>query len=407
MREYKQKVEYFAGLIEATLLDYAPDCQCVLEDLSRELQLSPSEARELLYSVVKKLNAASFPAVNTLEMVVTGDCNMKCDYCFARPLSRRSMDVTTARKAVDFLIDYSRDSKNLSLIYFGGEPLLNLPVMLASSNYALEAAHRHRKEVSFSATSNCTLVTPRTAEELAAHHISILVSIDGLGNSHDRHRRDKSGLGTFSRVWEALQVLKETQGLVGVRMTVMPDNIAALWDDFMALVDTGVSLFIIGRATEQPWTAVDTVAFTEQLKRIRVWQKRSGRVDLRVQGIECRDAAGFFGCSAGRQEVAVSPEGTLFGCSKIMSLSSNQTVGRLGDVYTGITNLRLRLELAICARLVENCEALGIAADYEGGCFASNYSETSDLFDPSRETFDYYKLKRSILGSEKGIGHVQ
>jgi hypothetical protein len=48
------------------------------------------------------------------------------------------MTFETAKKAIDFLIDQSRDQKDLSILFFGGEPLLEAPLIKDIVRYSRE-----------------------------------------------------------------------------------------------------------------------------------------------------------------------------------------------------------------------------------------------------------------------------
>jgi uncharacterized protein len=45
------------------------------------------------------------------------------------------LDVETGRKAIDFLIEASGPRRNLDIDFFGGEPLLNWPVVVDLVDY--------------------------------------------------------------------------------------------------------------------------------------------------------------------------------------------------------------------------------------------------------------------------------
>ncbi len=62
------------------------------------------------------------------------------------------------------------------------------------------------------------------------HNIKVLLSIDGMELTHNRFRIDGQGCGTFDKVINGLK-LKKKQPYIGVKMTVMPPNVANLYDD--------------------------------------------------------------------------------------------------------------------------------------------------------------------------------
>ncbi|MGQ9462849.1 MAG: radical SAM protein [Candidatus Fervidibacter sp.] len=63
-------------------------------------------------------------------MFLTEACNLRCDYCFVatkKGYKRMSRDV--AKRAVDFLMKESREEREVTITFFGGEPLPAIPLM--------------------------------------------------------------------------------------------------------------------------------------------------------------------------------------------------------------------------------------------------------------------------------------
>ena len=70
--------------------------------------------------------------VQDLVLQVTQDCNFQCRYClFAndtqveRHHKKINMDFITAQKSVNYLYDHCKDTSEVLIGFYGGEPLLN------------------------------------------------------------------------------------------------------------------------------------------------------------------------------------------------------------------------------------------------------------------------------------------
>jgi uncharacterized protein len=70
------------------------------------------------------------------------------------------MSEATARDAVDFMLKESGASPRAHLTFFGGETLLNFPVLKTTVAYARARAAELDKMVDFSLTTNATLLRP-------------------------------------------------------------------------------------------------------------------------------------------------------------------------------------------------------------------------------------------------------
>lgn len=392
--------------VTTTLLCGEPDLKQLREVLISELHLSLDAMTELIYHLVLDLNQSLFPPLSHLELVHTEGCNLACTYCFEKDmLGHKKMPADIACRAVDLLFDYSGDETELQITHFGGEPTLNFVGIQAATEYAESRAIVAKKAVEFDMTTNGILLDDYMAAYCSDHRINVLLSIDGSESSHDRHRVDKRGRGTFKRVIQGLETLKKRQAWVGTKMTVMPDNAGLLFNDVLELYDLGVNHFIIGHATGVEWSADEMKTFEDQLRQLYLWYNDNRRADLRIDDFEKNDEGPFFGCRAGRNSVAISVRGEISPCSKIMGFDSNRLVGKLGDIWHGLTHLKNRHEFVSCSRVISSCEDQGIEQEFQGGCFAVNYGESGDLFQPSPNEHKFSILRRSACSGCSGCSN--
>lgn len=75
-------------------------------------------------------------------MQVTQNCNLRCQYCvysgsyINRVHNNKRMSVEVAKQAIDFLVKHSENSKEISIGFYGGEPLLEVPLIREVVDYA-------------------------------------------------------------------------------------------------------------------------------------------------------------------------------------------------------------------------------------------------------------------------------
>jgi uncharacterized protein len=310
----------------------------------------------------------------------------------------RKIEDNIARRAVDLLFDYSFEEPVVNILHFGGEPTLNFPSVQRVTEYAEEKASLSGKSVEFHMTSNGVLINEEMAGYFSRHKIRVLLSVDGLEKEHNRFRVDANGRGTFSKVMDSMHILKNSQMWVGVKMTVMPENVPGFFENVSGLYDMGVNQFLISPATGIKWSEEDMKSFSKQYGRLYRWYKEKPRSDLRIAEFdEVNKFSCFYGCHAGRNNIAVTVNGDIVSCSKILALNNKQPLDKLGNVYYGLTHLKKRAELVNCSRLRSACNSMGISSDYQGGCFAANYEENEDLFSPSLQHYAFHKLMVSAF----------
>jgi uncharacterized protein len=391
-----------ASALTRELLGPAPDGAALCARLGRDLGLAPEPARRLLYEVVRRVNRDLFPPISMLELILTERCPLRCDYCFeGRWVDRRDMSPEVGRAALDLLFDYSADAGEVWITHFGGEPTLRFALLCELTEYAKRCAAARGQAAHFSLTSNGIGLTPAMAESLAHQGIRVLLSLDGLAETHDRHRVDARGRGTFARVARALRILKATQGWVGAKMTVMPEAAARLVADVQGLHALGVNQFVIGHATGVAWPEASIDAYVAAWRALRDWYAGADRDLLRIDDFEAPgDGAGggVFGCRAGRVSVAVGADGQISACAKLLARDHRRLVTPLGDVRFGLTHLANRGALVDCDGLRARSAALGVADRYRG-CFASNHEATGDPFDPDLAELRFEERVRGALAS--------
>ncbi len=151
------------------------------------------------------------PALTTQLLILqaTPFCNIDCAYCYLpdRDSSAR-MSVATARLAARRLREDGLLGDALTVVWHAGEPL-TMPIAFYDEAIAAIAAEiGARCEVTHSIQTNATLIDDAWCALFARHGIAVGISLDGPRALHDRHRRTRTGQGTFERVLRGIAVLR-------------------------------------------------------------------------------------------------------------------------------------------------------------------------------------------------------
>src|SRR5580700_12252460 len=155
-----------------------------------------------------------FP-LQTLVMNVTNQCNLSCQYCYefgedkiATPEGKKKfMDWETAKSSVDYLLTQSEGRKSVHITFFGGETLMNFPLLRHVVAYARARAEELKVKIDFSLTTNATLLTPTIIEYLAENAIGVTVSMDGPKEMQDKFRVFSNGRGSYDIIKPKVQNL--------------------------------------------------------------------------------------------------------------------------------------------------------------------------------------------------------
>ena len=172
----------------------------------------------------------NFP-LQTMVMNLTNQCNLSCQYCYefgedkvATPEGKpKFMDFETASASVDYLFTQSAGRHGVHITFFGGETLMNFPLLKKVVDYAKQKAADQGRSIDFSLTTNATLLTPTIIEYLSANEIGVTVSMDGDKASHDKFRVFSNGKGSYDiiepRVRELIKEHKTRPIVARVTMT--------------------------------------------------------------------------------------------------------------------------------------------------------------------------------------------
>ena len=203
---------------------YVEVVECVDELLAvRAIQDGPS-----VYEPSQAL-PEDFP-LQSVVLNVTNQCNLSCSYCYefgedkiATPEGKKKfMDMETATASVDYLLNESGDRESVHITFFGGETLMNFPLMKQVVVYARDEAAKRGRKVEFSLTTNATLLSGTIIEFLVEHGIGVTVSMDGTKEMQDKFRIFSNGKGSYDIIKPKVQELiaKHRARPVGARVTM-------------------------------------------------------------------------------------------------------------------------------------------------------------------------------------------
>jgi len=197
-----------------------------------------AERAELLnrFSEANRLGK-KFHAVVVLNL----DCNLACPYCFEEGVRVGSyMTPETADLLVAMVErDYLSRGREVSLDFYGGEPLLSSDLIRSIAGRVKNASEERGLSFSFALVTNGTLLTRKTAEELKLLGLKdVVVTLDGPRQVHDRSRPFAAGTG--SSYDTIVRNLREVADLVDLQVGGNFDRenfreFPRLLDDLMAV----------------------------------------------------------------------------------------------------------------------------------------------------------------------------
>lgn len=336
--------------------------------------------------------------LQTLVLHVTDACNLGCHYCYycndqESQFHKAIMSPEVATRAVDFLMEHSGGLKDVIIVFFGGEPLLNFDLITEIVAYARERGREKGINVDFSLTTNATLLNDKTIGFLMENHIGVTISIDGFETAHDRFRRFPNGSPSYRAILPGLKKLLANRGgkPVVARVTVAGDakNVPEILDHLLSL---GFS--------EAGFAPVTTRDAAYQLNKEEMDQLLEHFKSLSEKFISHARQDRFYGftnlvdnlvvlhegerkdypCGAGMGLFSVDPEGRLYLCQRLTGDASSH----MGDIFTGFNKSALA-EFRGKAIIDEKkeCAQCWVRKICAGGCYHEALTREGSLVKPN------------------------
>jgi len=186
----------------------------------------PKDYNELNYlKKVRKL-VLKKPNIRVLVIHLTDYCNLHCKYCFIeknipRTYTRKNMSKKVIERSIDKFGKIIKNQiflKPPSIVFYGGEPLINWDILKHGLEYLQEKQQAKilPSKIEKILITNGTLINYKIADVLKKHNVLVSVSIDGPEKIHNFNRLFKNGKGSFKEAINGFQILKEK----GIRPTV-------------------------------------------------------------------------------------------------------------------------------------------------------------------------------------------
>jgi len=260
---------------------------------------------------------------------VTRKCNFKCTYCYEGiEKETYSMALTDAEKVAEFIYENSRGETEVSINYHGGEPLLNFETI---TRICMLLRSDKDKVYHFALTTNASLLDNKIINDLKKYHIYLSISLDGTEFFHDMNRKSISDTPTYATCIQNALLAKESGLDIRVRMTVVPNNCCALFENVKHLYEMGFdSIVAIPDFYSEEWTDELIDRVEHEILSIVEWNK-----DKKLDFVFFEDKITCKGkCTGGIDQIHVDANLDLYPCT--YSVGKKKWI--IGNIISGIND---------------------------------------------------------------------
>lgn len=344
-----------------------------------------------------------------LALELTKGCNLRCGYCYYATREnaydpRTAMTVETAERSVDMVLDQGPPEEPAHLHLFGGEPLLNVPLVKHVVEYGSRRARELDREITFELTTNGTRLSGDVVAFLNTHGVRVGVSFDGPPEVQDRARPASGGSSYAQALPGIRRLLTSRRGtpLAGAThaSTVVTRHALDITGTVRHLEELGFERVILTPVTDltgngdgireedlpRALAAFDDLArdYEERVRAgravVATWYER---LVARIRSGERRTAP----CGGGRDYLGVAADGSVSLCYRFFE----DGVGAMGNVIDGVDRtLTGRLETTgVDARTT--CSTCWARWYCGGGCHHDNLVSSGDMAEPNPIACDIFR----------------
>ena len=398
--------------------------------------------------------------INTTE-----DCNLACKYCYEINKKKKNINIDTAKKFIDILIETddiigldlmedkeSEDYKfedtimnkaGITLDFIGGDSLMDVDTLdeiikyfvfkLATSNTKNANLWRYNWRLSLS--SNGTLFSDPKVRKFCEKYKDVLslgVSIDGCPEIHDMNRVFKDGSPSMPAILENLEWYKKTFPLDSqqTKATCSRDSIPYLYDS-LVFMHENLGLKYINQnfiMEDTGCTEEDYKLLEEQMEKCinYVFEHRDelywSMIDLNVFAKHHRSEGSDWDCKGhcgSGSMPALSIDGDIYPCFRWLPHTQEQKnssiiVGNIKDGFNnreGFVRVREGAYRKNCTK-EEKC----VTCEYEsacsyciGGCFSEfgEFKRTTYICEITKIQCEYAKKYWNMVGEVDGKNYLQ
>lgn len=262
------------------------------------------------------------PRPEFLGIIPTRACNLACVYCgFGASESRPDgMDLRLAVAAVDWIVEHSRRAgrSGLEVHFFGGEPFSAPDVVDVAVHRARDRAAQAGLLPRFEVATNGCFDEDR-CRFVGNYFNTVVLSLDGPEEVHNRHRPTKTGQGSYATVARNARFLSQSSSELCIRCCVTQDTVGSL-DRITRWFCETFQPSTITFETLQPSPESDLAGLRppDPWEFAIMWVRSSyvalGLGVTLVYGAALLDSIRHSFCPVGRDSLIVSPEGRVSAC---------------------------------------------------------------------------------------------
>ena len=248
-----------------------------------------------------------------LCLIPTERCNLRCVYCLVDKEHGHTMSFATAQRAIDEMMAESHPFDYYKISYMGGEPLLNLPLLMQIEEYIQRVYPT--QDIRYEIVTYGTLLNERAKEWLLSvkDKTTFVVSIDGGKETDDAHRSnsfDQVNISFAQRMPHAR-----------INMVITPDSLPKTLENRLLLAQYGIPVRMFMEEGLR-WRYEHLAVFESVLMELVTYYLEHNELEpchlLNNSLYLLEDDSLVLGCAQHSYSYAISADGERYDCHRCM-----------------------------------------------------------------------------------------
>ncbi|MEM4229223.1 MAG: SPASM domain-containing protein [Thermoproteota archaeon] len=352
-----------------------------------------------------------------IEFHVTEACNLNCKYCFVPEKYRQSIRMTmnenqirnVITKVLNYVDTIEDKNYNVAISFQGGEALLCKEILME-----IIEDYSDEKRLEFTFQTNATLIDEIFLDFCINKNITLGISLDGPKEMNDMTRVYPDGKGSFDRIFNTIELMKNKGIRPDVITVVTKFNVKNLSKIIQFYHKTKIQSVLLNPVEPLNKMALSLIPTFEELSsyyekairsvlKINVENPQNRIIIRNVQElIMCLisdvipRSCYMSPCGAARLMFAISASGDVYPCGGFESFPEM----RLGNVFDMEINEILQSDIAKLLRSrdvnkINPCNSCAFKRLCCANCPATLYALYQDIFRPSF----YSSFRRRLISS--------
>ncbi len=351
-----------------------------------------------------------------LQLIMSHSCNFRCSYCYEKDIgiehktthqesSNSNMLFHIADKAVkEALKVTTKNNNHLFVEFFGGEPLVNWEIIKRILE-KYENGNFVGNNISYSMTTNGSMLNKRIANVLKKYNVNVTVSLDSLQSPQ---RIYASGKAASKDILRNISMLSNNDNIITLNSTISKETINNF--NHRELIDFAIdnNIRMIGLILDLDVNAYRDKNYQDKIVNTIIEAYNYGnskglpivgywfQIFSQIIGTQMLAlASGYKTCPATGCKLSIEPNGDIFVCK-----GPFQKVGHIDNFDDTFTSPYYKSYLNALYKVEGNCRGCELEGFCSGVCMGSlekRYRDISIIEHPA--CVIYRKIVKKLLES--------